>query len=65
MLPMKLEERLEQLKEQVQSDDFLKSKGLGNEVPLWIFDYPPDKELLIRDTILKINSSLEKRSITF
>jgi hypothetical protein len=63
MLFMKLEERLEQLKEQVQSDDFLKAKGLGNEVPFWIFDYPPDKELLVRDTILKINSSLEKKSI--
>ncbi len=60
---MKLEERLEQLKEQVQSDDFLKARGLGNEVPFWIFDYPPNKELLIRDTILKISSSLEKRSI--
>jgi len=60
---MKLEERLELLKEELQKEDFLKSRGLGNEVPFWIFDYPPEKELLVRDTITKIIANLEKRSI--
>ncbi|WP_135605614.1 DUF1788 domain-containing protein [Methanococcoides sp. NM1] len=60
---MKLEERLELLKEELQKEDFLKSKGLGNEIPFWIFDYPPEKELLLRDTIIKIISNLEKNSI--
>jgi hypothetical protein len=60
---MKLEERLELLKEELQKEDFLKSKGLGNEIPFWIFDYPPEKELLLRDTITKIISNLEKNSI--
>ncbi|MBN1133513.1 MAG: DUF1788 domain-containing protein, partial [Methanosarcinaceae archaeon] len=60
---MKIEERLELLKDELQKEDFLKARGLGNEVPFWIFDYPPEKELLLRDTITKIISNLEKKSI--
>jgi hypothetical protein len=40
---MKLEKRLELLKQKVQKDDFLSARGLGNEIPFWIFDYPPEK----------------------
>lgn len=60
---MKLETRLELLKEKFQEEDFLNAKGLGNEVPFWIFDYPPDKELLIRQTIDKITSNFKKKSV--
>jgi len=60
---MLLEERLDYLKEYICREDFLKAKGIGNEVPFWIFDYPPDKELMLRDNILMINSFLEKKSI--
>jgi hypothetical protein len=49
---------LELLKEKVQEDDFLIAKGLGNEVPFWIFDYPPEKELLVRRAIGRIASIL-------
>jgi|GEM_PF-5147761 len=47
---MKLEKRLELLKQKAQEDDFLSARGLGNEIPFWIFDHPPEKELLIRET---------------
>lgn len=60
---MKLEERLELLKDELQKEDFLQARGLGNEVPFWIFDYPPENELLVRDTITKIKSNLESKSI--
>lgn len=60
---MLLEERLDYLKEYICRENFLKAKGIGNEVPFWIFDYPPDKELMLRDNILMINSFLEKKSI--
>lgn len=60
---MKLEKRLELLKEKIQEDDFLTTKGLGNEIPFWIFDYPPEKELLVRQTINKIAVNLKKRSV--
>ncbi|MDI9394820.1 MAG: DUF1788 domain-containing protein [Euryarchaeota archaeon] len=51
---MKLEERLELFKEKIKTKDFLECKGLGNEIPYWIFDYEPEKELLVRDTIEKM-----------
>ena len=60
---MKLEKRLELLKQKVQEDDFLSARGLGNEIPFWIFDYPPEKELLVRETIDKMTHNLEKRSV--
>jgi hypothetical protein len=60
---MKLEKRLELLKEKVQEDDFLNARGLGNEIPFWIFDYPPEKELLIRETVDKLKQNLKKNSI--
>ncbi len=63
IVTMKVEERLELLKQKVQEDDFLEAKGLGNEIPFWIFDYPPEKELLVRETIDKITTSLKKRSV--
>ena len=60
---MTFEERLEQLKDELQKEDFLKARGLGNEIPFWIFDYPADKELLVRNTVEKIVTDLDKASI--
>jgi hypothetical protein len=57
---MRLEGRLELLKQKVQEEDFLNARGLGNEIPFWIFDYPPEKELLVRETIDKITTTLKK-----
>jgi hypothetical protein len=36
-----LEERLNHILPRITSRDFLDSKGLGNEIGFWIFDYPP------------------------
>jgi hypothetical protein len=58
---MKLEERLELFKEKIKTTDFLECKGLGNEIPYWIFDYEPEKELLVRDTIEKMVTSFETK----
>ncbi len=63
VITMKLEERLKSLKQKVQEDDFLSAKGLGNEIPFWIFDYPPEKELLVRETVNKMIHNLKKRSV--
>lgn len=60
---MRLEGRLELLKQKVQEEDFLSARGLGNEIPFWIFDYPPEKELLVRESIDKITATLKKRSV--
>jgi len=46
-----LDERLNQIISRVTSRDFLDSKGLGNEIGFWIFDYPPEREMDVRDFI--------------
>lgn len=43
-----LEERLNQILPRITSRDFLDSKGLGNEIGFWIFDYPPEREMDVR-----------------
>ena len=47
-MTLSLEERLNQILPRVTSRDFLDSKGLGNEIGFWIFDYPPDREMEVR-----------------
>lgn len=48
-MKLTLEERLNQIIGRITSRDFLDSKGLGNEIGFWIFDYPPDREMDVRD----------------
>ncbi len=48
-MTLSLEERLNQILPRITSRDFLDSKGLGNEIGFWIFDYPPERELEVRD----------------
>lgn len=48
-MALTFDERLNQILPKITSDDFLNSKGLGNEIGFWIFDYPPERELDMRD----------------
>jgi hypothetical protein len=48
-MTLTLDERLNQILPRITSRDYLGSKGLGNEIGFWIFDYPPDRELDVRD----------------
>ena len=48
---LSLEERLNQILPRLTSRDFLDSKGLGNEIGFWIFDYPPERELEVRSFV--------------
>ena len=47
-MTLSLDERLNQILPRITSRDFLDSKGLGNEIGFWIFDYPPDREMDVR-----------------
>ena len=47
-MKLSLDERLNQILPRLTSRDFLESKGLGNEVGFWIFDYPPEREMEVR-----------------
>jgi hypothetical protein len=42
-------ERLNGILPKLTSDDFLRNRGLGNEIGFWIFDYPPEEEMAMRD----------------
>lgn len=44
-----LDERLNEILPALTSDRFRTNKGLGNEVPFYAFDYPPEEELRVRE----------------
>jgi len=46
-----LTQRLNEVLSKITSDQFLSGKGLGNEIAFYIFDYPPEEELRIREHI--------------
>lgn len=48
---MTLEERFDRAEAIIQKESFRKNKGLGNEVGYYIFDYPPEQELLVRERV--------------
>lgn len=65
-----LEERLDQAEAMIQTTSFREKKGLGNEVGYYIFDYPPEQELYIRNWVEYVrqkneNSGDDYRIIVF
>lgn len=46
-----LQERLNRILPRITSEDFLRNKGLGNEIGFHIFDYPAAHEDLVRDFV--------------
>lgn len=60
---MNIEKRIELLKEKITGSDFLLGRGLGNEIPFWIFDYPPEHELLVRRSVEVLKRNLMIHSI--
>jgi hypothetical protein len=46
-----LTQRLNEILPKITSGDFLSGKGLGNEIAYYVFDYPPEEELRVREHI--------------
>lgn len=46
-----LNERLDKMEEAIRKPSFRQSSGRANEVNYWIFDYPAEKELEVRERI--------------
>jgi len=46
-----LTERLNEILPKIISDGFLSGSGIGKEIPFYIFEYPPEQELRVRDHI--------------
>jgi BREX protein BrxB len=65
-----LDQRLNKVLEKITSDEFLSGSGIGNEIGFYIFDYPPEEELRVRehicfllDHIPKVKPGLQVRHI--
>lgn len=46
-----LEQRLDTVEKEIKKPSFRENKGLGNEVGYYVFDYPAEKELAVRQRI--------------
>lgn len=55
-----LDERLDKVEAMIKKPSFRKNKGLGNEVGYYIFDYPPEQELLVRERVEYIRKKNEQ-----
>ncbi len=56
-----LEKRLNQVFPKLVSDEFLTGKGLGNELGFYIFDYPPEEELRMREFLKELTEQISRK----
>lgn len=56
-----LNERLNKILPRIISDEFLSGSGIGNEIAFYIFDYPPDDELRVRDYLRTLLDHIPKQ----
>ena len=57
---MTLEERFNEAESRMKKPSFRQNKGLGNEVGYYIFDYPAERELFVRERIEYIRRKNEQ-----
>ncbi|EIX1612860.1 MULTISPECIES: DUF1788 domain-containing protein [Enterobacterales] len=60
MIDPVLDYRLSQIQSRIEEDRFLKNNGSGNEIGFWIFDYPAQYELQVREHLKYLLRNLEK-----
>ncbi|MGL5529523.1 MAG: DUF1788 domain-containing protein [Plesiomonas shigelloides] len=60
-----LQARLDLILERIETPQFLKNDGLGNEIGFWVFDYPAKFELIVREHLKHIDEKLIKRGYRF
>lgn len=58
----RLNERLNGIMPKITSADFLSGEGIGNEIPFYVFDYPAEDELAVRDHIGFLIDKLPKQA---
>lgn len=58
-----IDDRLAKIESKITEKDFLKNKGLGNEVGYYIFDYSPKDELYVRSHIAYLKEKINKANI--
>lgn len=55
-----LTDRLDEVEQAIRKPSFRQSRGKANEVNYWIFDYPPENELEVRERINYIKNRNSK-----
>lgn len=58
----RLTDRLNAILSRITSPDFLSGQGIGNEIPFYVFDYPPEDELRIREHLAFLQKKLPKQA---
>lgn len=53
--------RLDAIEERLKSESFLQNQELGGEIGFYIFDYPPQYELMIREHLIGTLGKLERQ----
>lgn len=61
----KLQNRLDQVLEKLESPEFLTNKELGGEIGFYIFDYAAEHELVVREHLTFITKKLNDRGKSF
>src|SRR5260370_34072412 len=56
-----LNDRLNKILPRVISDEFLSGSGIGNEIAFYVFDYPPEDELRVRDYLRTLLEHIPKQ----
>lgn len=54
--------RIDELKEKLLDPKILTNQGLGNEVGFYIFDYEPEDELIVRNSLPSVKKYVERES---
>jgi hypothetical protein len=60
-----LSARLEQIEDRLKSEGFLKNQELGGEIGFYIFDYPPQFELTVREYLRLTLPRLSRQGLNF
>ena len=55
-----LEERLDAVEQLIKRPEFRENKGLGHEVGYYVFDYPAEQELIVRERVQYMKSKNSK-----
>jgi len=61
----RLHNRLDEIQPKIESEDFLKNQGLGNEIGFYVFDYTPESEIEVREHLDYMSERLTKRGRIF
>tara|TARA_B100001094_G_scaffold333126_1_gene408866 strand:+ start:4701 stop:5297 length:597 start_codon:yes stop_codon:yes gene_type:complete len=56
-----LQQRLDQIQDKLESEAFQKNQKLGGEIGFYIFDYPAQYELMMRDYLSTLTDKLKRR----